>query len=195
MFKLIVRFPSLISIAMAAAFMVGTSLSAQAPPTPQAPKKGFTVLRAFQDRFTVEYPIKDWEPVAGGTSSLVALAQKKREAAVVVEYQPLRLELAPNEIDQEFAKLESEPVTTRQPGAADVTVKLIDVGSNRVIVVEYTRRGIAGAERVRQYSLPLGKQLYRLVCSAPTALFAKHEPTFTAMMESFKVAAAAAGSH
>jgi PsbP len=184
----VLRFPSLALIAIAVAVVSVASLDAQAP------RKGFTVFRAFQDRFTFEYPYKDWETVPGGTSSLVALAQKKREAAVVVEYQPLRLELAPNEIDQDFAKLEAEPVTSRQPNAADVTVKLIDVGSTRVIVVEYTRKGIAGAERVRQYSLPLGKQLYRLVCSAPAALFAKHEPTFAAMVESFKVAAAPAGS-
>jgi hypothetical protein len=188
MSKPLVRSSILVLFAIAAAVVSVASLDAQAP------KKGFTIFRAFQDRFTFEYPVKDWDTVAGGTSSLVALAQKKREAAVVVEYQPLRLELAPNEIDQDFAKLEAEPVTTRQPSAADVTVKLIDVGSNRVIVVEYTRKGIAGAERVRQYSLPLGKQLYRLVCSAPATLFAKHEPTFTAMVESFKVAAAPAGS-
>jgi hypothetical protein len=47
-----------------------------------------------------------------------------------------------------------------------------------------------GPETVRQYSLPLGKHLYRIVCSAPTASFGKHEPVFTAIVESFKVAAA-----
>ena len=188
MVKTFVRSSILVSFAIAAAVVSVTSLEAQAS------RKGFTIFRAFQDRFTFEYPVKDWDTVAGGTSSLVALSQKKREAAVVVEYQPLRLELAPSEIDQEFAKLEAEPVTTRQPGAAEVSVKLIDVGANRVIVVEYTRRGIWGAERVRQYSLPLGKQMYRIVCSAPATLFAKHEPTFAALVESFKVAAAPAGS-
>jgi hypothetical protein len=184
----LVRFQSLALFAVAAVVVSVASLEAQAP------RKGFRVFRAFQDQFTFEYPLKDWDPMPGGTSSLVAMAQRKREAAVVVEYQPLRLELAPSEIDQDFAKLEAEPVTTRQPSATDVTVKLIDVGSTRVIVVEYTRKGLAGAERVRQYSLPMGKQLYRLVCSAPAALFAKHEPTFAAMVETFKVGAATAGT-
>ena len=184
----LVRLPIVALVSMAAGCLSVTSVGAQAP------RKGFTLFRVFQERFTFEYPVKDWETTAGGTSSLVTLAQKKGEAAVVVEYQPLRLELAPSEIDQDFAKLEAEPVTSRQLGAADVTVQLIDVGSNRVIIVDYTRKGIGGAERVRQYTLPLGKQMYRLVCSAPAALFAKHEPTFMAMMQSFKVAAAPVGS-
>jgi uncharacterized protein YndB with AHSA1/START domain len=102
----------------------------------------------------------------------------------------LRLELAPSEIDEEFAKLELEPVTTRQPGATNTGLKLVEMGANRVIVIEYSRKGLMGPETVRQYSVPLGKHLYRIVCSAPTASFGKHEPVFTAIVESFKVAAA-----
>jgi hypothetical protein len=61
-----------------------------------------------------------------------------------------------------------------------------------VIVIEYSRKGLMGQELVRQYSLALGKHLYRIVCSAPSASFGKHEPVFTAIVESFKLAGAPA---
>jgi hypothetical protein len=168
--------------------LASAMLDAQAKPAAGV-RKGYQLFRGYPDRFTFEYPIKDWEQIAGGTSSVLTLTQKKREAAVVIEYQPLRLELAPNEIDEEFAKLELEPVTTRQPGATSTGLKLVEMGANKVIVIEYSRKGLAGPETVRQYSLALGKHLYRIVCSAPTASFGKHDAVFTAIVESFKLAA------
>ena len=165
-------------------------LWAQAKPAAGV-RKGYQPFRGYPDRFTFEYPIKDWEQIAGGTSSVLTLAQKKREAAVVIEYQPLRLELAPNEIDEEFAKLELEPINQRQPGATNTGLKLVEMGANRVIVIEYSRKGLMGQEQVRQYSLALGKHLYRIVCSAPTASFGRHEAVFTAIVESFKLASPA----
>lgn len=164
-------------------------VAAQAKPAAGI-RKGYQLFRGYPDRFTFEYPTKDWEQIAGGTSSVMTLAQKKREAAVVIEYQPLRLELAPSEIDEEFAKLELEPVTQRQPGATNTGLRLVDMGANKVIVIEYTRKGLSGQETVRQYSLALGKHLYRIVCSAPAASFGKNEPVFTAIVETFKLAGA-----
>jgi hypothetical protein len=177
----------MVALAPLATF-ASVTLDAQAKPAASV-RKGYQLFRGYADRFTFEYPTKDWEQVAGGTSSVMTLTQKKREAAVVIEYQPLRLELAPNEIDEEFAKLELEPVTARQPGATNTGLKLVEMGANKVIVIDYSRKGLAGPETVRQYSLALGKHLYRIVCSAPTASFGKHEPVFTAIVESFKLAA------
>lgn len=179
---------AILVIALAAPF-AGATLEAQAKPAAGI-RKGYQLFRGYPDRFTFEYPTKDWEQIAGGTSSVMTLAQKKREAAVVIEYQPLRLELAPNEIDEEFAKLELEPVTQRQPGATNTGLKLVDLGANKVIIIEYTRKGLSGQETVRQYSLALGKHLYRIVCSAPTASFGKNEAVFTAIVETFKLAGA-----
>jgi hypothetical protein len=182
------RMAILAILMMALAPFASAMLHAQAKPAAGV-RKGYQPFRGYPDRFTFEYPTKDWEQIAGGTSSVMTLTQKKREAAVVIEYQPLRLELAPSEIDEEFAKLELEPVTTRQPGATNTGLKLVEMGANKVIVIEYSRKGLMGPETVRQYSLPLGKHLYRIVCSAPTASFGKHEAVFTAIVESFKLAA------
>jgi hypothetical protein len=157
----------------------------------QAARRGYQFLKAFPDRFTFEYPSRDWDLVAGGTSSLLTISHKDQQAAVVVEYQPLRLELSPNEIDDHFASLEVEPVTTRQAGVSGVAIKLIDIGATRVVVVDFNRRGPAGLEHARQYSMPIGRHLYRLVCSAPSQYFARHEPVFTTIVETFRVTAAA----
>jgi hypothetical protein len=196
----IVRIRRLVAMAMLTAGLAGASLSLDAAASAQtaaaqaAPRKGLQVYRTFSDRFTFEIPAKDWEPIPGGASSLVTLTQKKREATVVVEYQPLHLELEASEIDDNFAKLEAEPISARQSDVNGVGMRLMDVGSQRVVVVDFSRKGVNGPERVRQYSLPVGKHLYRLVCSAPTAQFAKYEPVFVAMVETFKVAGGAASS-
>lgn len=154
--------------------------------------KGYQALSTFQDRFTLQYPSKDWLLVPGGGASLVTLTQKKSEATVTIEYQPLQLELAPSEIDQNFAQIEAEPVAQHQPTADGVKSQVVDDGGRKVIVIDFTRRGVTGAERVRQYSLPMGKQLYRIVCSAPAAQFAKYEPVFANIVKTFSVAGAAA---
>lgn len=162
---------------------------------PQAgPRKGYQVLRVFPERFTCEYPAKDWDIVSGGASSLVAVTQKKHEATIVVEYQPMQIELAPSEIDENFAKLEVEPISGRQSGVSQLSSKIQDVNGHRAIVIEYSRTGAMGPEHVRQYSLPIGKHLYRVIGSAPTGNFEKYAPTFDVAAQSFVVAGAPAAA-
>jgi hypothetical protein len=155
-----------------------------------APLKGYQVLQAFQGKFTLQYPAKDWFAVPGGGASLVVLTQKKQEATVTIEFQPLQLELAPAEIDDSFAQIEAEPVTQHQPTAEGLKSKVADSNGRRVVVIDFTRRGVMGTEQVRQYSLPIGKQLYRIVCVSPAALFGRYEPVFANVVNSFSVAGA-----
>jgi hypothetical protein len=157
-----------------------------------APRKGYQVLRVFPERFTCEYPAKDWDVVAGGATSLVTVSQKKREATIVIEYQPMQIELAPGEIDDNFAKLEAEPISTRQAGVVGMSTRILDVNGHRAIVIEYSRKGATGPEHVRQYSLPIGKNLYRVIGSAPNANFDRYAPTFEVAAVSFTVAGAPA---
>jgi hypothetical protein len=180
----------LIFIAILALGVSATAAYAQAQPV--GPRKGYQVLRAFPDRFTCEYPAKDWDVVPGGAASIVALSQKKREATIVVEYQPMQLELAPSEIDDNFAKLEVEPISTRQSGVSGMTAKIQDINGHKAIVIEYTRRGATGPEHVRQYSLPMGKHLYRVIGSAPTSQFERYAPAFEVAASSFAIAGAPA---
>ncbi len=162
-------------------------LDAQGQP---AARKGYQFLNVFPGRFTCEYPSKDWDVVAGGAASLVTLSQKKREATVVIEYQPLQLELAANEIDDNFAKLEADPIIARQSDVSSMTTRILDISGHRAIVIEYSRRGVTGSEHVRQYSLPMAKQLYRVIGSAPNAMFDRYAPTFEVVASSFALAGA-----
>ncbi len=171
------------------------SVQAQArAQAPSAPRKGYQLLRAFPDRFTCEYPAKDWDVVPGGASSLVTISQKKREATIVVEYQPMQLELASNEIDDNFAKLEAEPISSRQSNVSGLTARISDVNGHRAVVIEYSRRGAMGPEHVRQYSLPIGKHLYRVIGSTPMAMFERYAPTFEVAAESFAIGGATAAA-
>jgi hypothetical protein len=66
-----------------------------------------------------------------------------------------------------------------------------DDAGNRVIAIDFTRQGLRGPERVRQFSLPSGANLFRLICSSSPALFDRYAPVFEHMAETFKSGAGA----
>ncbi|MBI2835033.1 MAG: hypothetical protein HYX76_11475 [Acidobacteria bacterium] len=150
-------------------------------------KLGVQPLQGPSGRFNLEYPKKDWQAVPGGGFVLVTLAQKKGEAAIVVEHATLNIALTAADIDDVFAQTEADLVRERQVAATNVTAKLLDVGPRRLILVEFGRPGIKGAERVRQYSFPVGTDLYRLICSSAVAQFTKFEPVFAHVAASFTI--------
>ena len=180
----------------------GAGLSAQAPAAPVAPAANeygrvpkFEV-QAFSmpgGRIKFEYPKKDWQLVPGGSTALVSAVQKQGQAGVVVEESKLVQALAPEDITDLFGQIESDVVKERQPGATDIQSKVIDAGGRRLVIVTYGRPGIAGPERVRQYSITSGTSLYRITCSAAAATFPRFEPTFAHLAASF--AAAESGTH
>ena len=69
--------------------------------------------------------------------------------------------------------------------ASDVQAKLIAVDTRRLVMATCSRRGVAGPERVRQYSIPAGADLYRLTSSAATPEFARYEPVFKHVAATF----------
>ena len=66
--------------------------------------------------------------------------------------------------------------------------KLVNAGGRRFVILSYTRQGVAGTERIRQYSMPSGTDLYRLTCVASASQFARYEPVFAHVAASFTVA-------
>jgi len=180
----------------------GTAMQQKPPAAPAAPqgppqaadpwfvrttRGSFQTLRGPDARFSMEYPSKDWLVVPSGGAAAVILAQKKGDAAVVVERAPLRQELAPEEITDLFAQLETDVVRERQPKAADFQSRVIDAPGRRLVVLQYVRPGVAGPERVRQYSIPVGKQLYRLTFAAPVGQFPSFDVVFSHMAAAFTV--------
>jgi hypothetical protein len=178
----------------------GATVSAQVTPPAageygRAPKLDVQQFTIQQIHF--EYPKKDWEIVPrpntavipGATAPIVSVVQRKREAAVVIEQTRLHQPLALDDITDLFSQLEADSVRERQPQATDVKAKLVDVGGGRrLAILTYGRPGVGGPERVRQYSIPAGADLFRLTCVATAAQFARYEAVFAHVAASFAVA-------
>lgn len=144
------------------------------------------------DRFTVEFP-RDWgwQIVAGAVEPIVTFIQPRKQAYVIIEHFHMNQPLAPEEITDFFAQVEADVLRDNQPRATDIDPKVFMQSNRRVIVLDYRRPGLAGGEieRVRQYSYPIGRDLYRLTCASISSQFAKHDPLFSALAESFRPAA------
>ena len=150
---------------------------------------GKTDYRPFADpgrRFQLEYP-KDWTATAGVGDVLVTFAHRKGEAALVIE--KLHLNEALSEITDAFGEFEARTLKERQPQATDVSTKILASNGRPVITIDYARPGLGGAERGRQYSFPIGQELYRLNCTSLASMFAKYDPVFLRIASSFGPAA------
>ena len=181
--------------------LAGATASAQEAVPPAAGEYGRAPrleVQQFDNRqIRFEYPKKDWEIVPrpttavipGATAPIVSVVQRKREAAVVVEQTRLHQPLALDDITDLFSQLETDSIRERQPQATDVKAKLVDVGGGRrLVILTYGRQGVGGPERVRQYSIPAGADLFRLTCVAAAGQFARYEAVFAHVAASFAVA-------
>jgi hypothetical protein len=192
---------SALVMALACVVIAGAIVWAQEAMPPAAGEYGRAQkleVQQFDNRqIRFEYPKKDWEIVPrpttavipGATAPIVSVVQRKREAAVVVEQTKLHQPLALDDITDLFSQLESDSIRERQPQATDVRAKLVDVGGGRrLAILTYGRQGVGGPERVRQYSIPAGADLFRLTCVATVGQFGRYEAVFAHVAASFAVA-------
>lgn len=145
-------------------------------------------MAPFKDpagRFSLDVPARDWLRVPGAGSTLLTLTEEDVEAAVVLEVVPMEVTLAPDDITALFADLEVRGVRAREKGSEGFVQRIIQTGGRRVAVVEYSRLGSKGAERVRQYSFPVGDKLFRLACSTRVQQLKKYSPVFAHMAATF----------
>ena len=134
---------------------------------------------------TMDMPARDWSTVPGGLVALVTLLQKKAEASLTLEYELKPLATEPDMIDETFVEVSTVFVTSQSPGATGITARVVKAASQPIVVMDFTRPGLVGTERVRQYVIPMQRHLYRLVCRAGAAEFAKYEPVFAHVAASF----------
>jgi hypothetical protein len=143
--------------------------------------------RAADAPIQLDLPKKDWMVLPSSGSLVLALVSRKGDAVVLVERSALRQALEAEDITDLFAQIEVEAIKERYPKAADVQSKVLDLGGRRLVAVQYSRPGVLGSERVRQYSVPVGRQLYRVTCISSAAQFAVYDPVFSHIGASFTV--------
>jgi hypothetical protein len=166
------------------------ALSAQGAPAKGDPWLAKSTKVQFQPQRAAEavqldVPRKDWNVLPSSGSVLLILASKKGDAVVLVERTSLAQPLEPADITDLFAQIETDAIKERQPKATDVQSKVLDAGDRRLVAVQYGRSGVLGSERVRQYSVPVGKSLYRVTCISSVAQFAAYDPVFSHIAASF----------
>jgi hypothetical protein len=132
----------------------------------------------------VDLPTRDWMVLPTSGALVLAAASRKGDAVVLIERSMLRQALDPSDITDLFAQIEIDAIKERQPKAADFQSKVLDSGARRLVAVQYSRPGVLGNERVRQYSVPVGTDLYRVTCISSAARFAVYDPVFSHMAAS-----------
>jgi hypothetical protein len=145
----------------------------------------FQPQRAADAPVQLDLPKKDWMALPSSGSVLIVLATKKGDAVVLVERSTLRQALAAADITDLFAQIETDAIKERQPRATEFQSKVLDAGDRRLVAVQYARTGLLGSERVRQYSIAVGKQLYRVTCISGAAQFANYDSVFSHIAASF----------
>ena len=180
----------LVACAVAALVVSAAPMSGQgAPWLARAAKPAlFQPLRAPRGGFTVEIPKKGWVAVAGGGPVALAVVQRDGEASIFVEHARLKQALAPEEITDLFAELEVDLLRQRQPRSARHVARVLEAGGRRLIGIEFEQPGVTGPERVRQYSIPSGEDLFRIVCSTTVQRFDLYAPVFAHAATSFNIA-------
>jgi hypothetical protein len=183
-----------------ALLVAGTLVQAQAPAAGAKPQAGpdpwlvrttkvqFLTQRAPDAPVQIDLPKKDWMVLPSSGTVLLTAASKKGDAVVVVDRSALRQALEPSDITDLFAQIEIDAIKERDPKATDFQSKTIDSGDRRLVAIQYTRPGVLGSERVRQYSMPMGRQLYRVTCISAAGEFGKLDQVFSHMAASFSVA-------
>jgi hypothetical protein len=141
-------------------------------------------------RFTFQYPKKDWQVFPGAGSSLATIGGNKGKASVQIEYFKLADAIKVSDSYNDIVQNESEFIRERQPGADQIRGQAMRPDLKDIVVIEYTRPGMSGVDRVRHYSIVSGMNMYRVSCVAPVGDFPKLEATFEQIAKSFVITAA-----
>lgn len=138
------------------------------------PAKDVQPYKSLVYNVAFSYPKKDWMAVPAAGGNIALLMHKKSEASIALDFQVLRVALAPDEIDDTFKEIELEALTQRAPHARVMSSALTELGGKKVVLVRYGASGLTGDLDVTQYSIVDDASLYRLTCAATRATAAKH---------------------
>jgi hypothetical protein len=143
-------------------------------------------------RFEIEYPAKDWRVLPSAGSTLAGFSGKDNAALFIEAPFKMADALTPAELEA-LPEIELAALKKQQPGVKEFTSDMVDSRSGRGVLIRYSR-ATGETEAVRQYSIPVGKDLYRLNGVVPSRLLAKNEPIIVHMIQSFQVGAGPAAT-
>jgi hypothetical protein len=152
--------------------------------------RDFAVPKISIGNTVIELP-RNWQIVPGYGEVLLTAAERPRgnnpsAAAIVIEQAPLQASLTENDITDALAQAEVRVMQERQPDVQNFDRQLKEVDSRRFILIQYSRTGLTGRDRVVQYSIPAGNVMFRLICIAPEGQIAAYQPIFAHVAASFK---------
>ena len=180
---------ALLTGSLAAALPPAVAVQAESvdPWIASATRLEFQTQRAPDAAVQLDLPKKDWMVLPSSGPVLLVLASRKGDAVVLVNRSVLLVALEAADITDLFAQIEIDAIKKQHPKATDFQSKVLDAGQRRLVAVQYSRPGVLGGERVRQYSMPIGKQLYHVTCISSAAEFAAYNPVFSHIAASFRV--------
>jgi hypothetical protein len=132
-------------------------------------------------RFEIDYPAKDWKRLPVG-SSLVAFARSE-DATLSVDHVTLLEGFSAAELEG-MPAVELAALKEQQPRAKDFKSDMVDSKAGRGVLIRYARAG-AGPETAFQFSIPVGRELFRINAAITDKQLAKYEPIVMYMIQSF----------
>jgi hypothetical protein len=152
--------------------------------------QGQTQTQPYRDpsnRFTFQYPRKDWLVFPGAGTTLATVGEKRGKVSIQIEYLQLSDPVNIQEVFDIVVGIETDFIRKQQPTAEGIKAQPMRPDMKEALILEYTLPGGSGPDRVRQYSINKDRHLFRISCVAPASAFAKFEPVFDRLARSFVI--------
>jgi hypothetical protein len=153
--------------------------------------KDFDAPKKFSGSFQIELP-KDWQLGPGHTGTVFLVIEKTKRfeqgAAILLEYQSLQTAVDPSILPAVGTELLKDVQARELEGSAFYQQAIRALDGRFLIMIQYDRPSLAGGgakDHVVQYSMPIGKTMYHLICIAPAAQVEKYRPIFAHTAASF----------
>jgi hypothetical protein len=138
---------------------------------------------------TLEYP-DNWVQHTNIGTVLILVSTNRGDTSVAVERTKLNQPLDASEMTETFATIQAELLKEQYADATGVTAVIVTHPTlGPVVQADFTTPGTdpRRPDRFRQYALPRGQFLYKIVCRARSADFAKQEAAFNVILKSLRI--------
>lgn len=151
--------------------------------------KDFDPPKVFSGTFQIELP-KEWQLAPGHTNTVFLVVEKTKRfqpgAAIALEYQSLQAAIDPSILANVGSELLKD-VQARELDGTGFTLQVLKAETRSLVLIQYDRPNLSGKkDHVAQYSIPMGRTMYHLICIAPSDELDKYRPMFAYAAASFE---------